>query len=886
MGQLARNPDTKEVIFLDKDGSWKPAQRVVNPQTQDPLVWDGDEWKSPPLDVGQEILKTFQGVNRAIARTAGAPVDLMQGGLNLGVTGLNRTLSTDIPYLENAFGGSQNIKSGMEAVGIRPDARPQTATGRVLNRTLEEVTAAGLTMGIAGGLNRAAQGGAIALGPRTQHVTQTFASQPGAQFVGSAGAGVGAGIANEMAPGSFGAEVAGIIGGGAVGVGLTPAVRYLWEGGKAFVEPLTRSGREAIVGRTLNTLEANKGGLASGAGNTTQYVPGSQPTTAQALNDPGLAATERALRNNPEAAARFNLRDDANIEARTGLLNQAVPQGAGAEAVQANVRGQVEQYSSAMGEAVDLARQNVQRRLEAIGPGLTEQQAGVIIREEYDTALNAMRQQVRKAYQAIDPEGTSRIPTEQIHTAVAGIYNDYFGTLTKGTPEALTGIAQRLRGGPQTFAAMDQMAKEADNVASMARAQGDNLTAAAAIDTANALRGGLDDAAMAGTGFTQAQRDAYQQARALRRDMGQRLQQGATGRAGAQGKYGEYGVTPGEVPALFFNSTKGSADDAQQFMAAFGGDRPRAVQALKEYAVGDLYRTAVDPDGTVNPQRLRSWIGRHSGALNQFPELRRELMALERAQLTVDSLVGRQARTLAEVQKGALGGFVANPEAAVAKIMSKSTPPSEVMRLRSLIGNDEVALAGLRRAVLENGIPQLRADFITDTTQAGVNKLPWITVKNYINQNRQKLALIFEPAQLRAMEAVALDMARANASGSAGRVAGSNTIQNLSSANLIARLTSGGVNLTEGGQGLVGNTLGFAARFVSWAYSMPEAQVQRLLVDAMMDPKLAKALAAKPSPQNLKNITDMLVKRGLVTSGVAATGQDRQTQRLMSQASP
>ena len=885
MGQLATNPDTKEVIFLDRDGSWKPAQQVVNPQTQDVLVWDGDAWSPPPLDIGQEILKTYQGVNKAIARTAGAPVDVAQGAVNLGVSGINAVTGANLPYSENAFGSSQNIKQGMESVGIRPDARPQTATGRIANRMLEETTAAGLTMGTARGLAAAADAGSIYLGPKSRYVAGVFGSQPGAQFVGSAGAGFGAGVANELAPGSTGAEVAGLLGGGALGVGLIPAARYLYEGGRAFLEPLTRGGREAIVGRTLNSVATDPAAMRAGTGNTTQYVPGSSPTTAQALNDPGLAATERALRNNPEAAAAFNMRDAAHVEARTNYLNQAVPQGAGAEAVQTNLQGQVEGYSKAMGEAINLARDNVQRRLQGIGPGLTEQQAGVVIREEYDNAINTMRKQVREAYRAIDPEGTSRIPTEQIHQNVATIYNDYFGSLTKGTPEQLVGIAQRLRGGPQTFQAIDQMAKEADNVASIAARQGDNLTASAARATADALRGGLDDAAMAGSGFTQAQREAYQQARALRREMGQRFQQGAVGRIGSQGNYGEYNLTPAELPGLFFNSTKGSADDAQQFIAAFP-DRGAAVDALKGYAVMDLRRAAVDADGTVNPARLQSWLSKNAAALNQFPELRKDLMALKDAQVTVDSLYSNQTRTLAETQKGALGSFIANPDAAVAKVLSKSTPPSEVMRLRSMVGDDPVALAGLRRAVLENGIPQLRADFITDTTAQGVNKIPWLTVKSFINQNRQKLALILEPEQLTAMENVALDMARANASGSAGRVAGSNTIQNLSSANLIARLTSGGVNLTEGGQGLVGNTLGQLGRFVGWAYTMPEAQVQQLLVEAMLDPQLAKALSSMPTPQNLQNITNMLVQRGFVTSGVAATGGERQSERLIGPATP
>ena len=43
---LATNPETGETVFLDRDGQWKPAQRAINPETKEELIFDGTQWGS------------------------------------------------------------------------------------------------------------------------------------------------------------------------------------------------------------------------------------------------------------------------------------------------------------------------------------------------------------------------------------------------------------------------------------------------------------------------------------------------------------------------------------------------------------------------------------------------------------------------------------------------------------------------------------------------------------------------------------------------------------------------------------------------------------------------------------------------------------------------
>lgn len=62
---IATNPNTGEVVFLDADGAWKPAQTAVNPQTKEMLALDGNEWR--PVPVSKGVMGYIDDAVRSIA---------------------------------------------------------------------------------------------------------------------------------------------------------------------------------------------------------------------------------------------------------------------------------------------------------------------------------------------------------------------------------------------------------------------------------------------------------------------------------------------------------------------------------------------------------------------------------------------------------------------------------------------------------------------------------------------------------------------------------------------------------------------------------------------------------------------------------------------------
>lgn len=79
------------------------------------------------------------------------------------------------------------------------------------------------------------------------------------------------------------------------------AIGAAWNGGKALLEPFTKSGQEKIAARTLQEFSSNPQAAAAALRNAETLVPGSSPTMAQASGDAGLAQLERTLGNNPES---------------------------------------------------------------------------------------------------------------------------------------------------------------------------------------------------------------------------------------------------------------------------------------------------------------------------------------------------------------------------------------------------------------------------------------------------------------------------------------------------------------------------------------------------------------------------------------------------------
>ena len=133
-------------------------------------------------------------------------------------------------------------------------------------------------------------------------------------------------------------------------------------------------------------------------------------------------------------------------------------------------------------------------------------------------------------------------------------------------------------------------------------------------------------------------------------------------------------------------------------------------------------------------------------------------------------------------------------------------------------------------------------------------------------ESRAELQKVLTPDQFNALERIAADLERGALSATAGKAAGSNTMQNLSVAHVIGSAV-GGANATNP----VLRSLSAPLRWLS-DISGNEAAIQDLLTDAMLDPAMARALMSKATPRAVESIGLELRQRAIAKGIGAAAG--------------
>jgi hypothetical protein len=132
--------------------------------------------------------------------------------------------------------------------------------------------------------------------------------------------------------------------------------------------------------------------------------------------------------------------------------------------------------------------------------------------------------------------------------------------------------------------------------------------------------------------------------------------------------------------------------------------------------------------------------------------------------------------------------------------------------------------------------------------------------QSVVMRNIDDLGDKLSPDHIDALKRIGADLDRAQLSDSAGRAAGSNTFQNLSTANVLGAAMGGKLATNAVAQTML--------RPLHWLYKMPEEQVRDLLSQAMLDPSIARALMSKATPANIDFVSDAL-KFAARTRGMA-----------------
>lgn len=431
----------------------------------------------PPSNLGTVAMQFPVGLDKAIANVGGAPVDLANWALGrifhgqaapAGVApGYNADGTPDLsgvmggpgaaaaptkPLVENPVGGSQSIKDLMG--GASPDKHPaNTPLERIVSAAGEGAGSMIVPEGIVGMLGRT---GAVA--PRTMEALQsTFGrakTLPGVASNAAIGATAGATgeAAAEVVPDKYKpfAQMAGnLLGGGSAAL-LNSGARWATGVGTKAIGDLARPfvGKNAPVldeaGNPLTNdagvaLQAKPGqldlaasqlrGAATDRGAAIdaldtggqQLVPGSKPTTFQASGDMGLGALEKTVASSDnDTAAQFNQRRADQNSARLSAISNAEPLGNPTDVAQF-VTGHLRSIDDMSQSYLDAATRDAQAKASAIGPGLTPEAHGALIREAAAGARVAAKKNERGLWDAVDPDGTLTMPADPITTKASGL---------------------------------------------------------------------------------------------------------------------------------------------------------------------------------------------------------------------------------------------------------------------------------------------------------------------------------------------------------------------------------------------------------------------------------------------------------------------------------
>lgn len=414
MSNVAVN-DAGDVVIFDGT-AWQPAPMAQNGRGER-VYFDGQAWQPVQMRAPEPVVDAARAAGGAVVnaaqRVADVPGswwgrrarDLLEGpaaAIDAAIDAMNpgRAVARDMMTPEQRarlMPGARDLAQGAaDRIGL---ASPQTPGERMTSAVVQGAAGAIPTLG-AGVLARAP----AAIGGLTGAASQ---------FVGG---GVGGGASEAVAQAGYGPVTQAVAGlaGGVAGAGATQAAGAALRGTGAAVQPFSAGGRERIVTEALLQSATDPATLAqridAGVNAPGARLPDSPVTTALAARDPRLLAMEASVR---DGAAGI----EAAAPLRDAQFQRAVSQNTAVDAM-ADGRTPGERGAAIRG---DRARGGQP------GSGLRG-------------AEQRRRQEVNRAYEAIDPDGSSRLPLAPVQAALADEAATRWGPGAGQMPPALRAL--------------------------------------------------------------------------------------------------------------------------------------------------------------------------------------------------------------------------------------------------------------------------------------------------------------------------------------------------------------------------------------------------------------------------------------------------------------
>lgn len=169
-------------------------------------------------------------------------------------------------------------------------------------------------------------------------------------------------------------------------------------------------------------------------------------------------------------------------------------------------------------------------------------------------------------------------------------------------------------------------------------------------------------------------------------------------------------VDDANVTGLFFKKGKDGIEAARQFKNAIGGN-DGALDAIKAYIDNDMADRIVDrTTGEVSKARLKGWLNDHKYALQELG-LTDEYRTMDQIQSHLDMVTELKN----SFDKSIAGKILeSDPGDEIETLLASKTPMKDAKVLKEIVSEDEAALRGLQRSLIDKLLEKTNVKTVKD----------------------------------------------------------------------------------------------------------------------------------------------------------------------------
>ena len=664
---------------------------------------------------------------------------------------------------------------------------------------------------------------------------------------------------------------------------------------------MTKGGQEVTAGKMLEKAAVDPDAAIGALDAAKEVVPGSKPTAFQASGDLGLGQLERVVQNTPEGQAAFQQRWAEQNNARTNAL-RGVQQGGDANTVHTHLRTAMEADDALAEMELAAARTRAEQASTDLGPNVTPEIQGQILRRELDEAHQRIKTRETEAWNAVDPNGTLFTNAGPVSNAQFRIYGEMSEAAAAGMTEperTISGIISRY---PQTVPFRDMRDLRSLVTTSMReelRARGPSPTYARLSQLRGAIEESTRNPVDARTGqLAPDAKTRLDTASDITRQRADTFKQGPVEDVlKREGAAGPYDVTYAAVPGRFIPNGPKGYDHVASYLRAVGNQR--GLPDIYDALVYDMRSKAMDANGNINPDRLVRWAQSKQDALRAVVErdggeLVRRLQNVEGAEGAIADIAAQRAELARLHRVGVFGKLIGvdNPtdvQNILGGIFGKQTSVTDAQAIMQRLRASPEAQVGARQAIVDWIWDKFISNTAAGTTDENIIRADQF--QQFIKLKEQTLrAFGFTPDQISTWQMISDDMRMTKQSIDATKMRGGpGTAQDLNAMyqmredlgqnlfrRIAYRLMAGSLGWAAEGP-LGGAAAMFGAGVVSSMRDRGIKSVQALVKDAMMNPARARTLLARARGR------EVMPRQKTWIGYEAAAQQQGQQQQLPSQ---